>query len=233
MEQMLALLHTSRSMIAPFEALAREWFDGWQLVNRLIDFPFSDGTGKDYMDSESLNSVYGTLRTLQLSGAGKILVTSPFLFQAVRQFRPLIRIPMAVLGEAASRQAAASGTRITVLAGTQENGQAINRQISAFKPPRGNKPPEIEVLLCPSVQELSGQNLEAAGCRLREAALEIKNRDTVILADPWMDRFTSEIAGICGAKVLPAAGLCIRQLAEDLQNPVKKDKIDAEGSGAA
>lgn len=222
----IALIHTVKSVLNSFEGKIRIAMpnENLKIHNLLDDFLATDPSPqeKGYFTTENKKRLFNDLSSAELSGADAIVVTCSTLTPIVEELRPLMKIPIIAIDEAMARTAAASGTRIKVLATAQSTVQPT-KQILQAQAEELHKQILIDVeVIDPAYDAMRGGDMELHDRLVKQAASNIKGYDTVVLAQASMAHLEKDIRSICGCNVLSSVRCCMEQIKETLMNKETK-----------
>lgn len=213
----IALIHTVKSVLNSFEGLLREAMGDELLIsNTLDDFLASDAAVRGEFSVDNQNRLFYLLKAEELTGADLIVVTCSTLTPTVTALRGLIKTPVIAIDDAMTRLAVQSGEKITIMATAQSTVEPT-RQKLLHDAAQIDKVVSISVIVREeALTALKAGDSDTHDRLVKQAALDIKNQDVIILAQASMGHLEEDIKRICGCTVLSSPRLCVAQVKEFL-----------------
>ena len=211
----VALLHTVKGVLNTFEDdLRRAIPEELAVSNTLDDYLANDPNIRGEFTQKNLNRLLFDLKAAELTDPDLIVVTCSTLTPWVEKLRPLISVPVVAIDDAMSRTAVGLGEKVYILATARSTAGPTERKLLADAAAAGKRIHTTVAVCDEAFAALKRLDMETHDRLLKEAALEIKNQDVVVLAQASMAHLTGEIEKICGCRVLSSPSLCIAQVKE-------------------
>lgn len=213
----VSLIHTVQSVLLTFDKKIKESIHDVKIVNTLDEYLASDPAEKGEFTVTNMQRLFAIIKCAEMTEPDAIVVTCSTLSPTIEKIRPFITVPLITIDEAMIRQAAAAGSKITILA-TAESTVGPTKAKLLSEVQKLNKEVEVSVIVCPDAYvAIKAGDREYHDEIIKRRALEIKQQDVVILAQASMAHLEDIVQKICGCTVLSSPRMCIAQLKETLE----------------
>ncbi len=217
MTRSVALVHTVRAVLEGFERRLRESIPEELLVHNLLDdFLATDPARTGVFSETNRRRLQNDLANAELTGADIIVVTCSTLTPAVTELRSSYRTPVIAIDDAMCRVAAATGSRIAVLATARSTVEPTLSKLRAEAMATGKRVELRFMVSEEAIAALRRGDMALHDGLVIELARNAGPCDVVVLAQASMAHLEAPIASIVGVPVLSSPALCIAELRERL-----------------
>ena len=208
----VVLIHTVQSVLQSFGEKIKKELGDIKIINILDEFLASDPAEVGEFTINNMNRLFNTIKNGEMTGADAVVVTCSTLSPTVEKIRPFITIPLITIDEAMIKKAVSLGTKITIMATAESTIKPTTDKL-LYEADKLNKTLDIDIICCDQAYDaIKKGDKELHDELLREGALQIKQRDVVILAQASMSHMEEVIQKICGCSVLSSPKHCIEEL---------------------
>ncbi|MBU5485875.1 aspartate/glutamate racemase family protein [Clostridium sp. MSJ-11] len=208
----IVLIHTVQSVLQNFGEKVKKELGDIKIINILDEFLASDPAEKGEFTINNMNRLFNTIKNGEMTGADVVVVTCSTLSPTVEKIRDFISIPLITIDEAMIKKAVSMGTKVTIMA-TAESTIKPTRDKLLSESIKLNKALDIDIICCDQAYDaIKKGDKELHDELLRKGALQIKQRDVVVLAQASMSHMEEIIEKICGCPVLSSPKHCINEL---------------------
>ena len=219
MEEKIAFIHTSASLVPLFTELARESIPGIATFHISNDSLIKDVIAAGHLTPGVAWRVATLVQQAESAGASRILVTCSSIGAAVEASRAFVSIPVYRVDQAMVDKAIASGKRIGVIATLPTTLQPTSSLVERSSAAAG-QPVEVLSHLCEGAFEaLMGGDSSTHDKKVKEGLKSLMPRcDVILLAQASMARVVETLAaGESLVPILSSPGLAMQSLAGQLK----------------
>ncbi|MDT4762992.1 aspartate/glutamate racemase family protein [Sphaerochaeta sp. PS] len=212
----IVLIHTVKSVYETFEKDLRAAVGDVKIYNMLDEFLAADPAERGIFSIENRMRLMHDLQSAQLTGADLIVVTCSTLTPHVVAARPFFTTPIIAIDDAMCALAVQQGERIAVLATAEST---VNPTLKKLEEEASlqKKTIKLSSLCCPeAIVQLKAGHKAKHDKLVLDMAREIKDADTIILAQASMAHMQDVVQAQTRIRTLSSPQLCIQDVARKL-----------------
>ncbi|WP_058485112.1 aspartate/glutamate racemase family protein [Defluviitalea phaphyphila] len=215
----IALIHTVKSVANTFEDKIREYIDEEIKVHNLLDdFLANNPNEIGEFSIINYNRLLNDVKNAELTGADIIVTTCSTLTPIIEMIRPFISVPIIAIDDAMTKKAITYGEKLMVLATANSTIEPTKNKLF-MEANKASVSISVDTKVCSAAfKAMKALDMKTHDNLLKEAALDIKGYDCIILAQASMAHLENDISKICNCPVLSSPRLCLEQIKQTLKN---------------